>query len=223
VTPGAYDPDPEIRMRVDDLTETSELRPERLWQALIAHLPGIAVVVFDRELRVVWAGGASLVEGGGEPGSPVAETVPAVARSRVATACALALEGKSGVLRLRSADRRTLFAAEVFPLDADPGAERGMIVARDVTDRQRTTALERAASAREEEQLRIALELHDDTLQALTAALIALDRVAAAQRRGDGDGSAEAVADARRVLGEATERTRRIALAMRPPSLRDEI
>ena len=208
-------------MPVDDFTETSDLRPERLWEALIAHLPGTAVVVFDRDVRVVWAGGTSLVDRAA-PGSPVIDAVPPVARSRVLAACTLALEGRSGVVRLRSADRRRRFDAEVFPLDdADPGAQ-GMLVARDVTDRQRTTALERAASVREEEQLRIALELHDDTLQALTAALIALDRVAVTQPPGDGNGSAEAIAEARRVLGEATERTRRIALAMRPARLRDE-
>jgi signal transduction histidine kinase len=68
--------------------------------------------------------------------------------------------------------------------------------------------------AEEAERARIAEELHDDTIQALTASMFMLDRIAGAatmERRH--------VVDARAMLSGITERARRLMFELRPPLL----
>jgi len=73
--------------------------------------------------------------------------------------------------------------------------------------------------AEEVERSRIATELHDDTVQVMTASLMAMDRVAlVAQRNGSAQLEA-AVAVARATLEEATDRTRRLMFELRPAVL----
>jgi PAS domain S-box-containing protein len=71
----------------------------------------------------------------------------------------------------------------------------------------------------EAERARIATSLHDDTIQVLTASLVALDRLA---RSDPGNaGAARAVEAARGVLEQATERTRRLTFELRPTVLHE--
>jgi len=79
------------------------------------------------------------------------------------------------------------------------------------------TAMLRAEKA---ERARIATELHDDTVQVMTASLISLDRVlkaemADAQLR-------EKLNDARATIAEAAERTRRLSFELRPAVLHEQ-
>ena len=69
------------------------------------------------------------------------------------------------------------------------------------------------------ERARIATELHDDTIQVMTAALIGLDRQASSVRRGDRPAAGRAARLAREMLAEAIDRTRRLTFELRPPLL----
>jgi two-component system, NarL family, sensor histidine kinase UhpB len=64
----------------------------------------------------------------------------------------------------------------------------------------------------EQERQRIATELHDDTIQVMTAALLMLDRA----RRSEAQRSLE---EACEMMREAIERTRRLTFQLRPPLL----
>jgi PAS domain S-box-containing protein len=73
----------------------------------------------------------------------------------------------------------------------------------------------------EAERSRVAAELHDDTIQVMTAVLVDLDRI----RRGDGRGGNPAqvaiVERVRTTLAEATERARRLTFELRPAVLHE--
>lgn len=107
-----------------------------------------------------------------------------------------------------------------------------MTAIRDITDRLRAEAkaedeLHRRAIvaamlvAEEAERTRIATALHDDTVQVMTASLVMLDRVAQGlERHGDADLQA-LIERARKVVGEATDRTRRLTFELRPAVLHE--
>jgi PAS domain S-box-containing protein len=100
----------------------------------------------------------------------------------------------------------------------------------DVTERRRTEeALRRSEAARQEvleamlhaeaaARAQIAGELHDDTIQVMTAALLAVERVTLAAADGDAR-VVEALAAARATLQTAVERARRLTFELRPPLL----
>jgi PAS domain S-box-containing protein len=73
--------------------------------------------------------------------------------------------------------------------------------------------------AEEDERARIAGELHDDTVQVLTAALLALDRAGSSLRRSGHEREAGDIAVARATLLQATERARRLMFELRPQLL----
>jgi len=86
--------------------------------------------------------------------------------------------------------------------------------------RQRLSGIAaRAMNAEEQERMRIARELHDDTAQYLAALLIRLRLI-----RGTDDPAARdaALDEFRTEIGEALERVRRFARGLRPPAL-DEL
>ncbi len=70
-----------------------------------------------------------------------------------------------------------------------------------------------------EERARIAMDLHDDTIQVLAATLVSLDRLASAIDRGDVAAGRDAAAVARSTLATALERARRLMFELRPPLL----
>jgi PAS domain S-box-containing protein len=186
---------------------------------MFAHLPGIAVFVFDSELRVELADGPALFEHGHDPldltGRTLPEVVPAAVRNMVLPACRDAVAGRSTSMRLRTADGERVFDVDVTPLEDDDGeVDGGMLVARDVTDRHNREVLGRALRLQDDERARIATQLHDDTIQVMAASLMALDRL---QRRADHPDPS--ISETRRVLSEAVERTRRMAFGLRPPLL----
>ena len=73
--------------------------------------------------------------------------------------------------------------------------------------------------AEEDERARIAGELHDDTVQVLTAALLALDRAGGSLRRAGHEREAGDISAARATLLQATERARRLMFELRPQLL----
>jgi signal transduction histidine kinase len=90
------------------------------------------------------------------------------------------------------------------------------------SERDRRQAIERMLRAEEQERRRLAVELHDDTVQVLTACLVALDRLGQTVESAERERIAAVVAATRRTLAAATERTRGLMFELRPTSLREE-
>jgi signal transduction histidine kinase len=86
-------------------------------------------------------------------------------------------------------------------------------------EEQRRAVLNQMLSAEADERARIAEELHDDTVQVLTATLLSLDRQRLSGDRGAYEAAAEAGRRARDTLALALERTRRLMFELRPPLL----
>jgi PAS domain S-box-containing protein len=87
------------------------------------------------------------------------------------------------------------------------------------SEARRREALSALVRSGEEQRQRIATELHDDTIQIMTAALIALDREAGAIAGGDQVRAFAANRELRETLYSAVERTRRLTFELRPPVL----
>jgi signal transduction histidine kinase len=86
-------------------------------------------------------------------------------------------------------------------------------------EEQRRMVLNQMLRAEADERARIAEELHDDTVQVLTATLLSLDRQRLSDERGKPEAAADAAQAARHTLALALERTRRLMFELRPPLL----
>lgn len=99
------------------------------------------------------------------------------------------------------------------------GTFNGMLDALE-SYRQRLSGIAaRALDAEEQERVRIARELHDDTAQSLAALLI---RLRVIRGLDDAEARDRTIEDLRKEVGEALERVRRFARGLRPPAL-DEL
>jgi two-component system sensor histidine kinase UhpB len=127
-----------------------------------------------------------------------------------------------------------IVSLSVSPILDDHGhVQAASMIARDVTaqratedalresDRHRRAILAHMLQAEETERSRIATELHDDTVQVMTATLMTLDRLAMIVRKGDYGRIDDAVSLARATLEEATERARRLMFELRPAILHE--
>jgi PAS domain S-box-containing protein len=135
--------------------------------------------------------------------------------------------------RMLAADGRVMWFNERAHLVNDdagrPAAIHGVII--DITARRlaeealresetrRGRVLAEMLRAEEAERARIATELHDDTIQVMTAALFTLDRVPPAIAAGDSERALETLRTLRGTLVTAIERTRRMTFELRPPLL----
>ena len=63
------------------------------------------------------------------------------------------------------------------------------------------------------------MELHDDTIQVITAALVTIDRITPAIRAHDTKRIAEVLPPTRTMLADAVERVRRLTFELHPPLL----
>ena len=79
--------------------------------------------------------------------------------------------------------------------------------------------LERLVLAQEEERSRVAADLHDDTVQVLSACVIALDRVRRAIEQGDVGRAATVLDEVAELMAGAVDRTRRMTFELRPAVL----
>jgi GAF domain-containing protein len=79
--------------------------------------------------------------------------------------------------------------------------------------------LERLVLAQEEERSRVAADLHDDTVQVLSACVIALDRVRRAIEQGDVSRAATVLDEVAELMAGAVDRTRRMTFELRPAVL----
>jgi signal transduction histidine kinase len=209
-----------------DVTEQQEM--EARYRLLAHSFPG-GVALYDPGLRYTLAEGALAERLGLRAliGRPVGE---GLGGPELASAAGEALDGRTTVLpaRVNGLD----LEMEVGPArDAAGRVMGGMLIGRDVTERNAAqAALEDSETRREhvlaamlraedEQRSRIATDLHDDTVQVMTAALLSLDRVVGAIRRGDPSRAVDAAATYRDALAQAMERTRRLMFELRPPGL----
>jgi PAS domain S-box-containing protein len=137
-------------------------------------------------------------------------------------------------MRTRSGEVRTISWSSTPLRDASGRVVQAASIGEDVTDRLRAEQALRESEERrrmvmaemlrtaEEERTRIATELHDDTVQVMTATLLSLDRLTKAIERGDVERAGASVAAARSTLAAAVERTRRLMFELRPPLLESQ-
>jgi len=100
--------------------------------------------------------------------------------------------------------------AEIFAGRAAVAVELSERVARDT--------VRRVVAAQEEERRRLALELHDETGQALTSILLGLKAIGAAKSKEDAE---RAEADVRGLVVQALQDVRALAVELRPSALDD--
>ncbi len=86
-------------------------------------------------------------------------------------------------------------------------------------EQRQRSLLERLVRAQEQERTQVAGDLHDDTVQVLSACVIALDRVRRAIEAGALDRATAALRDAAGLISGAVERTRRMTFELRPAVL----
>jgi signal transduction histidine kinase len=91
--------------------------------------------------------------------------------------------------------------------------------ALETSEKRRRALLGSMLRAEEAERQRIAVELHDDTIQVMVAALVGMDACQATIDRDDPGGALESMARARATLAEAVDRVRRMSFELRPPLL----
>ena len=104
----------------------------------------------------------------------------------------------------------------------DVSGRRALEAALKESERRRREILASMLRAEEAERSRIATELHDDTVQVMTASLFALDRVALIARRSENGQIESAVTVTRATLEEATARARRLMFELRPAILHEQ-
>jgi signal transduction histidine kinase len=119
-------------------------------------------------------------------------------------------------------ERNRLLAAErESRREAEAARDRAVRVqnALETSEKRRRTLLGSMLRAEEAERQRIAVELHDDTIQVMVAALVGMDACQATIERDDAGGAAESIARARATLASAVDRVRRMTFELRPPLL----
>jgi PAS domain S-box-containing protein len=89
------------------------------------------------------------------------------------------------------------------------------------SEQHRRDILASMLQGEEAERSRIATALHDDTVQVMTASLIAMDRVVLIAGKTGNERLGSAIMWARATLEEATDRTRRLMFELRPAVLHD--
>jgi two-component system, NarL family, sensor histidine kinase UhpB len=135
--------------------------------------------------------------------------------------------------RVVAADGRELWfydqARVLTDEDGQPAFVQGVML--NITDRvraehalhesetRRMRVLEEMLRSEEAERARIATELHDHTIQVMTAALILLDGLERAAAAGAVEHLSGAIGKTRTTLAQAVERTRRMTFDLRPPLL----
>jgi signal transduction histidine kinase len=195
----------------------------------------LGIVVYDRGLRIVRVNREVERAGRIGPmhiGMRLTDVVPDAPVDVVHGIEQVFRAGESVVNRQVDAVSGQSFLITLFPIRDEAGAVvlAGCLYS-DVTDRvaaeralveserHRRRILVTMLQAEEAERSRIATELHDDTVQVMTASLVAMDRLAlVARRRGERE-LEQAVALTRATLEEATDRTRRLMFELRPAIL----
>ena len=210
---------------------------ETVLGAILEATP-LGVVLYDRDIRIVRVNRAVERIGRVRPehiGMRLVDAVPD-ADPDVLAAIAGVFQTGEPVVAMEVAGRDDdSYLMTMFPVTrGSADVEMVGCMFMDVTDRvaaeqalaeserRRREILGSMLQAEEVERSRIATELHDDTVQVMAAALLALDRVSLVASRSGADDLASAVSMARATLEEATERARRLMFELRPAILHDQ-
>jgi PAS domain S-box-containing protein len=121
------------------------------------------------------------------------------------------------VLVLDAEDRPRFWRGIMFDVTEQMLAEerlRESLEERHRTAEERRRLLQRVEEAQEEERRRIAADIHDDSIQVMTALALQAQGIATQLPEGDLRREAEALRDA---VSEAVEHLRRIVFELRPP------
>jgi len=225
----------DLEQRVTERTQDLERAHAGLAQVIAENFPNGAIVMFDRDLRLLLVRGEGLNLIGIDPAAVEGVTLAeAFDAATVATLQPLIRKSLAGIdVRDRLAVRGREINVNLVPLRSESGSVvAATLISEDITAQHRTEqalrlsedrrdqALARLLEAQEEERVRIAADLHDDTIQAMTAALLRLD--SARHALTPGDQAHERVARARDTLAEAIERTRKLTFGLRPQLLEAE-
>jgi PAS domain S-box-containing protein len=222
------------RKRAEDALRENE-------QRLRVLLEGVPAIIWttDRDLRFTSSAGAGLAALGLRPGEGIGATLHDYFRTAdpdfpIIAAHLRALQGSRVDLDLEWGDH--VWQARVEPLRGPDGTVRGCVgAALDVTERvraeaklresyerlrradeQRRQLLVRLVEAQEEERRRVAVDIHDDTLQTMAAVGIRLALLRRSLHDPDQQG---AVARLEETVNRAMGRLRHLLFDLRPPAL----
>ena len=227
------------RMIVSVITPVPADEPHGDVEVLAAVLEAapLGMVLFGPDLRIVRVNRAVERIGTIRPehlGVPLLDAFPQVSPEIVAAVEGVFAVGEPVVgMESTGVDGRT-YLLTMFPVrNAVDEVEQVGCLFLDVSDRvfaeralavseqRRREILATMLQAEEVERSRIATELHDDTVQVMTASLMALDRAALVATKAGIERLASALGLARATLEEATDRTRRLMFELRPAVLHD--
>jgi PAS domain S-box-containing protein len=224
------------------------LRTEERFRLLVEAIDDSAIVMLDPDGGIAsWNAGARGIHGYEEHEiigrhCAVFHTTDDARRGRPAALLAEAAAGgpvTDDGWRVRK-DGSTFFADVLITALREPdGSLRGFaLVTRDVTERrnadeaihstvealqevdlERRRLLSSLVRAQEEERQRVAADIHDDTVQVMSAVAMRLDLL---ERRVTDPDLNHMVSDSAAVVHAAIERLRRLIFALRPPALDDE-
>jgi PAS domain S-box-containing protein len=206
--------------------------------SLVLDRAPVGVVVYDSDLRIVRVNTRVEQMGRITPahiGMRLDEVFPDVAPGVVDAIRKVFATGEQIVnMEATGGDGVNTYLLSLFPIAGANGSARWVgCVFSDVTDRvlaeqaladserRRREILITMLQAEENERSRIATELHDDTVQVMTAALLSMDRVALVARKAGDMKLESAVMHTRATLEEATDRTRRLMFELRPAILHE--
>jgi PAS domain S-box-containing protein len=211
------------------------------WALLARVLDGapIGIVVLDRELRVLRVNSrAEEMFGVGEleqAGHRMEDVLPAMfAELKVLLADIIgggsphiAIETSAPSDKVPKGGR--LYLAYYYPLTSEESAVIGVgCMFIDISEQrvaegalldsesERRAILGKMLRVEESERSRLALELHDDTIQVLCALLVLFDGMIPLARRARQDEIAARLDNARKVLAGATERARKVMFELHP-------
>jgi signal transduction histidine kinase len=224
-----------LERRVTERTQDLERAHAGLAQVIAENSPNGAIVMFDRDFRLLLVRGEGLNLIGIDPSAVEGVMLgEAFDGDTVATLEPLIRQSLAGIdVRDRLALRGRQINVNLIPLRGETGSVvAATLISEDITaqhqteqalrisEDRRNLALARLLQAQEEERVRIAADLHDDTIQAMTAALLRLD--SAQHVLVPNDPAHGRVARARATLAEAIERTRKLTFNLRPQLLEAE-
>jgi PAS domain S-box-containing protein len=126
----------------------------------------------------------------------------------------LAVETRSATVADDAGKPRYVFS-QIRDITADRETRRLLRL----SEQRRLGVLGEMMRAEDELRGRVATELHDDTVQVMTSVLMTIDRLVRAARDEGAERTAARAGEARAVLAEATERTRRLMFELRPQLL----